>query len=419
MRFPSVGQWLLALILCAAVESARAADWPQFRGPGGLGVSAESGLPTQWDNSHGLVWKIDLDGAGSSSPIVVGDKVLLTYFTAPGEADMARHLICVDRATGNKLWDKAVPCAEREDSWRGMLREHGYTSSTPASDGTNVYVFYGKVGALAYDLNGNELWRRNLGTGSDNRGWGSASSPVLYKDTVIINAGTEGGVIVALNKKDGKDVWRAEAESARGTWGTPTLVDLPGGKQELVLGVPFEVWGLNPENGKLRWYAEAISAEAMCTSVVAHEGVVYVTGGRQGGSAAIKAGGSGDVTKTHVVWKSSKSSYVTSPVYKDGYLYWVSDRGTAVCLNAKTGETVYEKRLDGASKLYASLTAADGKLYAVSRFNGTFVIDGKPEFSVISHNELTDETDFNASPAVSNGRLFLRSNKALYCLGAK
>lgn len=410
---------LSAFLLCAMLQSTQAADWLQFRGPGGLGASSESGLPTEWDAKNGLVWKIDLAGAGSSSPIVVGDKVLCTYFTDPGGPKMARHLICVDRRDGSTLWDKAVPCADREDSWRGMLREHGYSSSTPVSDGTNVYVFYGKVGALGYDLSGNQLWHVKLGDGSDNRGWGSASSPILYKDFVIVNAGTEGGVIVALDKKTGDQKWKAEAESARGTWGTPTLVDLPNGKQELVLGVPFEIWGLNPDTGKLRWYAEAVNAEAMATSVVAHDVIIYVTGGRQGGSAAIKAGGSGDVTKTHVLWKSNKSSYVTSPVYQDGHLYWVSDRGMAICLNAKTGETIYEKRLDGASNLYASVLVADGKLYAVSRHNGTYVLSAKPEFAVLSHNDLGDDTDFNGSPAVSNGRLFVRSNKALYCLGAK
>lgn len=410
--------WML-VIVCGLLPSAQAGDWLQFRGPGGLGKSGETGLPERWSSSNGVVWKTDLPGAGSSSPIVVGDRVFVTCFTDPGSPNLARHLVCVDRKSGKILWDKSLPGKNNEDSWSGFLREHGYSSSTPASDGKNVYVFYGKAGVLGYDLDGKQLWHADVGDGSDFRGWGSAASPILYKDKVIVNAGTEGDAIVALDKLTGKEVWHAKAENARGSWGTPTLVDLPDGKQELVLGVPFEVWGLNPDTGKLRWYAEAVNAEAMCTSVVANDGVVYVIGGRQGGAAAIKAGGSGDVTKSNVLWKASIGSYVTSPVYHDGNLFWVSDRGVAVCLDGKTGEVVHEKRVEGASNLYASVTAADGKFYAVTRRGGTLVLNAKPDFAVLSHNELGDSSEFNASPAISNGRLFLRSNKALYCLGAK
>lgn len=415
----SVFYGFLALLICGLATSVRAGDWPQFRGPKGLGVSTETGLASQWDAKQGVVWKTDLPGFGSSSPIAVGDRVFVTCFTDPGGDKLTRHLICCNRASGKILWDKSLVSDGGEDSWSGFLREHGYTSSTPASDGKSVFVFYGKAGVLAYDLDGKKLWQVDVGHGLDRRGWGSASSPILYKNTVIINAGTEGSVILALDKANGKEVWRAKAESAQGTWGTPTLVDLPDGKQELVLGVPYEIWGLNPENGKLKWYAEVLNAEAMCTSVVAHDGIIYAIGGRQGGAAAIRAGGSGDAGKTHVLWKATIGSYVTSPVYHDGHLFWVSDRGVAVCLDAKTGATVYEKRLEGAGGLYASVTEADGKLYAVTRRNGTFVLPAKADYEVLSHNMLDDNSDFNASPAVSNGKLFLRSNKALYCIGGK
>ena len=414
-----VGLMVLAGVLYGTLSPVLAADWPQFRGPGGLGVSEETGLPAKWDSSAGQVWKTPLPGAGSSSPIVIGDRVFLTCFTDPGTSKMTRHLLCVSRAEGKILWQKSVPGKSTEDDWSGFLRDHGYTSSTPASDGERVYVFYGKAGVLGYDLEGKELWHADVGDGSDRRGWGSGASPIVYKNTVIVNAGAEGEAIIALDKLTGKEVWRAKAENAQGSWSTPILVDAGDGKQDLVIGVPFEVWGLNPDTGKLRWYAEVLNAEAMCTSLVAHAGVIYVIGGRQGGAAALKAGGSGDVSKSHVLWTASIGSYVTSPVYNDGYLYWVSDRGVAVCLNAKTGDKVYEKRVDGARNLYASVMAADGKLYAVTRRSGTFVLDAKPEYAVVSQNDLGDDSDFNASPAVSHGQLFLRSNRALYCLAAK
>ena len=410
---------VVAGIVCGMLSPVLAADWLQFRGPGGLGVSEETGLPAKWDDKQGQVWKTPLPGAGASSPIVIGDRVFLTCCTDPGSDKMARHQICISRTDGKILWQKAVPGKSTEDNWSGYLRDHGYTSSTPASDGERVYVFYGKAGVLGYDLEGKELWRADVGNGSARNGWGSGSSPIVYKNTVIVNAGAESGAIIALDKLTGKETWRAKAESAHGSWATPILVDA-GGKQDLVIGVPFEIWGLNPDTGKLRWYAEVLgTADTMCTSLIAHDGVVYAIGGRQGGAAAVKAGGSGDVSKSHLVWQASIGSYVTSPVYQNGHLYWVSDRGVAVCLNAKTGEKVYEKRVDGARNLYASVMAADGKLYAVTRRSGTFVLDAKPEYAVISQNDLGDDSDFNASPAVSHGQLFLRSNRALYCLGEK
>lgn len=395
----------------------RAADWPQFRGGTGQGISDETNLLDKWSSKEGLVWKTDLPGAGASSAAIVGNKVFVTCYTDPN-GRMARHLICVDRDTGKIEWDQAVVAKDSEDPYRGQLTSHGYASSTPATDGEHVYVFYGKSGVLGYDLTGKKMWQVELGEGSAQNGWGSGSSPILYKNMVIVNAAAEGGIFVALDKLTGKEVWRAKADNARGSWSTPIIVDLPGGGADLVIGVPFEVWGLNPDTGKLRWYAAAMdAAQVMCTSLVAHDGIVYAVGGRQGGAVAVRAGGKGDVTQTHVLWKAELGSYVTSPVYVDGRLYWVSDRAVAACLDAKTGETVYQERLDGARGLYSSVVAADGKLYAVSKTGGTFVIPIGDKFSVLSKNELDDESEFNASAAISNGQIFLRSNKALYCLG--
>lgn len=409
------GVWAITFV--ASLASVCGDDWPQFRGPGGSGVSTEIGLPVEWNGSRGVVWKADLPGAGSSSPIIVGNKVLVTCFTDPGTIRMARHLICVDRVRGKILWDETLPGRNNEDRWAGFLREHGYTSSTPVSDGQAVYVFYGKAGVLAYDLSGKKMWQADVGQGSDTRGWGSAASPVLYRDKVVVNAGAEGDAIVALNKSSGMIAWRARAPKARGSWCTPVLVDRTDGQQDLVLAVPFEIWGLNPDTGKLRWYATALNSETICSSLVAHDGIVYAIGGRQGGAVAIRAGGSGDVTQTHVLWKSRTGSYVTSPVYWKGHLYWVNDRGVAICLDAEAGETVYERRVEGARSLYASIAAADGKLFAVTRRDGVFVLGAGPQYEMLAHNPPLDGTDFNASPAISGEQLFLRSNSTLYCLG--
>ena len=192
------------------------------------------------------------------------------------------------------------------------------------------------------------------------------------------------------------------------------------GKQELVTAVPGEIWGLNPETGKLLWYAGALPDGAQCTSLVANGDVVYaVTGMNGNAAAAVRAGGHADVTKTHVVWKASLGAYVPSPVVHDGYLHWVSDRGIACCVKADTGEVVYKERVPGAKDFYSSVLLADGRLYAVSRTQGMFVLAASPKFELLAHNELaSDTTLFNASPAVSRGQLLLRSNRSLYCIGA-
>jgi outer membrane protein assembly factor BamB len=303
--------------------------------------------------------------------------------------------------------------------------EHGYSSSTPVTDGERVYVFFGKTGALAFDLDGKQLWKVNLGKQSSNRRWGSGASPVLYKDWVIVNAAEESRSVRVLDKLTGKEIWKAEANSLELCFSTPMLVDCGGGRTDLALALPGEVWGINPDTGKLRWFAETGIDGNVSPSVVAADGVVYVTGGfpRQG-SAAVRAGGKGDVTKTNILWSSQNASYVPSPVVYNGHLYVVSDQGFATCMNAKTGNLVYKERLPGASStgrggkpFYASPVLVNGHLYAVSRRNGTFVIEAKPEFKLVAQNKLAgDDTDFNATPAVVDRQLFLRSNRALYCI---
>jgi len=328
-----------------------------------------------------------------------------------------RHVLCLDRRNGKVLWDKTVTLQRREDPYRGHLADHGYATSTPVTDGRNVYVFFGKNGVLAFNNEGKQLWRTDVGSGSAIAGWGSGSSPILYKNFVIVNANAESEALIALDKETGKEVWRAPSSGVRGSWSTPILVDLPGGRKDLVFSVPDEIWGLNPDTGKLRWYAEALPGGALCTSLVADGGVVYAVAGRRNASAAVRAGGKGDVTKSHVLWKGSLGSYVTSPVVKDGYLYWVSDRGIACCIKTDSGETVYRERLRG-RRFYASVVLADGKLFAVSRTNGTFVLKAGPKFKLLAQSRFAnDDSVFNAGPAISDGQILIRSDRYLYSIG--
>ena len=422
------GRGLVLLIVIGSVCLA-GADWSRFRGPNGLAVSDETNLPTVWSDQEGVVWKTKLPGPGSSSPIIVGDRVFLTCYSGYGEfdpdidagepEDWRRHVICIDRKSGRILWKKSVKAKLPEAPYRVPgTPSHGYSSSTPASDGEHVYVFLGKTGVFAFDLEGTELWRVDAGSNLDRMRFGSGASPILYKSLLIVNASIEGSAIVALDKQTGNEAWKAPFSGYGGSWSTPIIVETETGRKDLVIAVTDEIWGLNPDTGKLRWYAITEHGRPICPSVIAKDGIVYAIGGRSGRAIAVRAGGKGDVTKTHVVWTANVGSYVSSPVIHNDHLYWANDRGISYCLNAKNGEIAYQQRLSGAGGVYASAVLADGKLYVVSRENGTFVLAAKPEFEQFAHNEFkSDGSIFNASPAVTNGQLLLRSNEFLYCIG--
>lgn len=418
---------VFAFVVFGGGPAGEAADWSRFRGPNGSAVSDARGVPTDWSDSTNLAWKTALPGPGSSSPIIVGDRVFVTCYSGYGTDRRAagdvkklqRHLICVSLKDGKILWNKAVASKQSEDRFDGFIQDHGYATSTPASDGEQVFVFFGKSGVLAFDLDGKELWQTPVGTGSAMNGWGSGSSPILYRDTVIVNAAAESKSLIALDKKTGKEVWRSDADNVHGSWATPVLVDVPGGKTELVLNAPFEMWGMDPNNGDFLWFAEGVQDNTICGSLVARDGIVYAIGGRSGSAVAVKAGGRDDVSKSHVVWKKSLSSYVPSPVLAGDRILSVNERGIVGCLDAKTGESLFTQRLSNAGGVYASPIVIGGKAYLVTRQNGTFVMDMGGKGEVLSQNKLEDETDFNASPAVADGKLLLRSNRSLYCIATK
>lgn len=420
-------------LACAAIAAApalflRGGDWPQFRGPGGLGVSQETGLVTTWGDSENLVWKTELPGPGTSSPVAVGDRIFVTSYSGYGgsagrgePSKLVRHLLCLDAKDGTILWKSDFPARLPEDDYAGFIAEHGYASSTPACDGKRVYAFFGKSGVFACDLEGNKVWQADVGTGSAVNNWGSAASPTLTDKLVIVNANAESESVVALDKETGKQVWKAQAEGYKGSWSTPVVVDVDG-RQEIVVSVPGEVWSLSPKDGGILWYCTSSRSPATIPTVTAGKGVVYALLGGPGNAAslAVRTGGRNDVSQSHAVWRKNVGSYVPSPVLVGDFLHWVDNSGVAFCVRADSGEQVYRERVSGAGNVYASVVAADGKLFAVTRRNGTFVLRPGEKFEVLASNKFSaDGTDFNATPAIHNGRLLLRSNKAIYCVGAK
>jgi len=416
----SIQRFAFAVTAATALSAStcRAGDWLQFRGPGGQGVSSDEGLPVTWSEQQNLLWKASLPGAGASSPIIFGDHVYLTCYSGYGLGksdtgtmeDLSLHVVCVERDNGAVVWDKQVKPKLPESV---KVRDHGYAGPTPATDGKHLYVFFGKTGVFKFDLDGKQLWQTDVG--SKAHGWGCGTSPVLCENLVIVNASVESGALLALDKATGAEVWRARG--MRASWNTPHLVDVADGKQELVVSVKDKILAFEPATGQSLWTCEGIH-DYVCPSIVSHAGVIYAIGGRKSQAVAVRAGGRGDVTASHRLWVADVGANVSSPVVHDGHLYWVSDRNrTAYCLRLQDGEVMYSERFP--AQPYASTVIADGKQYVVGRYGGTFVLAAKPEFEQLAHNKLDDRSVFNASPAISNGQLFLRSDRYLYCVGAR
>jgi outer membrane protein assembly factor BamB len=398
---------------------AGAGNWSQFRGPEGQGVSPSKDVPITWSTEKNLRWKTSLPGPGGSSPVIYGERIWVTCYTGygvPGASggdmsDLKRHLICLNRADGRPQWTNMVDAVLPEQT---KVRDHGYASSTPAVDAEGVYVFFGKSGVFAFSHDGRKLWHADVG--SKVHGWGSATSPVLYNDTVIVNAAVESDSLVALNKRTGKEVWRADG--MRESWNTPIFVTTDGGKTELVVATMGKVLGFDPQRGEQLWSCATDIKWYMVPSIVRHGEMVYCIGGRTGGALAVRAGGRGDVTSTRRLWTLTKGSNVSSPIYHNGHLYWLHENlGIVYCVEAATGKVVYEERLENAGQFYPSPVRAGDKLYCLSRRGAVFVIAAKPDFELLAKNDFGDRSSFDASPAIDGDRLLVRSDRFLYCVG--
>lgn len=411
-----------ALFSCGSFEL-NAEDWTQFRGSD-FGRTTQSQIAESWDSSA-VDWKTPLPGRGSSCPVVFEDRIYLTAYTgfgidpsAPGApGDLVRHLFCINAEDGSVVWKKALPSPEHKaefNTWGVGL--HGYSSSTPAVDASGIYVFFAEAGLIAFDFEGNERWTKDCG--AKTHGFGSGNSPVLYKDTVIMNASVESGDMIAVKKSDGSEVWRQSGIDE--SWNTPVIYKGLGGNDEMAVSIKSKILALDPNTGEPLWNCSGID-DYICPNIIVEDGILYAGGGRRSRLIAISSGGSGDVTESHKLWDIAQGSNVSSPVYHDGHVYWAREKGGVVyCVDAKTGEVNYEERLKPSSDLiYASPLLADGRLYYVSRKNGIFTVAATPEFKLVSHTQFEgDESVFNASPVLlSDGSVLLRSDQFLYCLG--
>ncbi|MCP4449887.1 MAG: PQQ-binding-like beta-propeller repeat protein [Planctomycetes bacterium] len=364
--------FLILTLLC--VNHLEAEDWAGFRGTDARGSCPDTELVTTWSDTENLQWKTPLPGPGSSSPIVLGNNVFVTCYSGygmdkrdPGDLrSLKRHLVCLNRTDGKVRWNKSVAAVQPEIQYTGRFQEHGYASSTPASDGERVYVFFGKTGVLAFDFEGNQIWQQSVGTGSDRLKWGSASSVTLYKNLVIVNAWDESKTLYALNKDSGKPAWKRDLSAAGLTFSTPVLADLGQGNRELILAMPGVVWGLNPDTGQKLWQVRTTMKGLITGTPVIVGDRAYIHGGGPSGvgSLAVQLGGRGDVTETHVLWSNREAVTVPSPTYWKDLLYWVTNDGPAGCHDPDTGDLKYSQALPvkGRFAVYASVVSATDRL---------------------------------------------------------
>jgi outer membrane protein assembly factor BamB len=421
---------LSAVCLSATLAAAWVAadeDWSRFRGERGAGVTAVKGIRVQWSGPEDFAWQTELPGAGASTPVLWGKKAFLTAYSGygldprnPGAMDELKyHVLCVDTDTGKIDWNTALDAETPETPYARYMRLHGYASSSAVVDADAVYTFFGRTGVIALDHSGKKLWQTDVGDRLHARGWGSGASPILFGDKVIVNAGVESDALIALEKKTGKKLWQQGGMEE--TWATPIVAD-GGDRAELVISVQDKLLAYDPRTGDPLWTARGIGGY-ICPSPVAHDGVVYAIGGLRVTAVAVRTGGSGDVSASHTLWRVGAGSNVVSPVYCGAHLYFMHERaGTAYCVNAETGAIAYEQRLKPHPReVYASPLAAEGRIYYVSRQNGTYVLAARAQFELLAHNTIEgDESVFNASPVpLPDGRLLLRSDAKLHCVKSR
>lgn len=405
---------LLAVFIVTAV--AQGDNWPAWRGPTGQGFCAEKALPAKWSTTENVKWKVPLPDASNSTPIVWDDKLFLAQATEKGKK---RSLMCLSRNDGSKLWEKTVAYADDEPKHE----TNTYCAGSPVTDGERVIVSYGSAGVYCYDFTGKELWHRDFG--KCHHAWGSASSPVIYKNLVFLNFGpNEKTFLIALNKNDGKDLWKVDEvgkppEEFFGSWSTPVIADVMG-QTELVMTWPGVVKGYEPETGKLLWSCKGLEKDATkdrlaYTSTLVSPEAIVAMAGFYGPSIGLKPGGSGDVTETHRLWRVTKNPQrIGSGVIVGDYVFAVNEPGLA-CLELKTGKELWSENIAGG--IWGSIVQADGKLYVTSQRGETIVFAPKPEFEVIARNSINEMT--RASIVPSNGELFIRTYKHLWCIAEK
>lgn len=413
---------VLTLLLFSAPVFA--ADWPAWRGPTGQGYSAEKNLPVKWSATENVKWKVELENQGNSTPVIWGDKIFLTQATKGGAE---RSLLCFARKDGKLLWQKNVEYTAKERNWN----ESWYANASPVLDGERAIVSFGSAGLHCYDFDGKELWKRtDLGTFE--HPFGNGASPVLYGDTAImwcgVNESKGRNFMLAVDKKTGKTVW--EKDQDYGSWSTPIIVDVKG-HDELIVGFSRDLkgkpitesgylHGFDPKTGDELWKCQGLNSYCYASPLYA-DGIAVGMSGYNGSALAVKLGGTGDITADRLWHHPRNIQRVGSGVIVKDHVYIVDENSVPRCYDLKTGDEKWkvEKRPGRASVTWGSMVHADGKLYVLMRNGDTLVFAADPTYNLLSVNELTPDDQSNSSPAISDGQIFLRTFKHLWCIEAK
>ena len=382
--------------------------WPRWRGPSGQGLARGEGYPDTWSATQNVQWQVQVPGRGNSSPIVWADRIFLTTARDGGSHP---SVLCYRRSDGKLLWESTLPAGEPGR----VYWKNSHASGTPATDGERVYVSFGSQGLAAVDFQGKVVWRHSLGQIQNYHG--SAGSPVLYRDKVFLYEDQRHGAFVAaFDKRTGETLWKTERKASVG-WGTPIVIRA-GDRDELIVSSQQRVTAYDPDSGKALWHCEGNLAEVIPTPVVGH-GLVFCVSGRAGPTLAIRPGGSGDITGTHVAWKQSKgSSFVPSPLLYGDRLYQVNDMvSVATCYQAATGEVLWQGRLGEPKSegFSSSPVGVDGKVFFTNDAGETFVLKAGRQFELLRVNRL--EAPVLASPALVDGRWYFRTDRHLMAIG--
>lgn len=401
----------------------RAEDWPAFRGPRGDGTSAEESAPLQWSATENIAWKVKLPRPANGSPIVVAGRVFVT--SAEDELGKQRSLYCFDRKTGQQLWVRTVDFGKELPTHE----TNPYSGSTPVADEHRVVVWHASAGLHCYDLDGKPLWSRDLG--EFRHQWGYGTSPVLYRNKVVLFTGPgQRSFVTALDAETGKTMWETEEPQdgngqerkdgkPMGSWTTPVLATIDG-RERLLLSLPTRVNAYDPESGSIVWSCDGLRhgrGDLAYSSPIVVGNVCFVTGGYQGPSMAFRMGGSGNITETHRLWRKENSPQsIGTGVVVDGRVYRPNaDPGTIECLDPQTGERLWQDRAAGAAN-WSSIVSVGAHLYLTNQNGTTVVFKPNPEkFEQVAVNHLEDPS--NATPAVSGGQLFIRTAEHLFCIG--
>jgi outer membrane protein assembly factor BamB len=420
--------FLVALLLLISASVTRAGEWPGWRGPTGLGYTEEKGLPLTWNAKTGenILWKTLLHGGrkknpefsspGWSCPIVWRDRIFLTTSVWPAGLDekerrtsiAVQHVVCFQVSDGKQLWDTVVP------SGKCVVNNfyHGYTVPTPVTDGKHVFALFGSGVLVALDFDGKVVWSEELPRLKDVDG-GICASPILYEDTVITVSLNDTG-LRAWDKKTGKLKWEQESRE-RNSMSTPALIRI-GDKTQLIHHAGG-IQSLDPSSGELLWFCRGVTSSQ--ASPVFGSGLLYTDAGRGGRSCnAVDATGNGDVSKTNVKWEARNTTAAGSSAIVVGkHVYRSSQPGLIRCRKLDTGEIVYEERTPRISPSASPIASPDGRIYFASS-SKSYVLKTGPKFEILATNDLDDGPDYT-TPAVSDGRIFIKGKSYLWCIGVK